>query len=471
MGLQSALFTGVSGLTTYSDVINIIGHNIANVNTPGFKESRGNFSDILSQSSGSTNNVQIGRGVRMNSVDTLFSQGSFQSTSVGSDLAIDGDGFFIVRDPDTNGILYTRTGDFRLDRNGSLTNSQGLLLQGFDVGTNGSALPFVREINIAGQAFPPNPTTSGEINLNLNSSDQVIIDPGTGLPVVFDPVDPVGTSNFSTALTVFDSLGNGHTAEIYIQKTGDNAWHWLITARADDLNGMAGNNLVPLAEGDMTFTDLGSLDTIVTTDRIDYAAGPPVMTPLAVAEQGVNVIFDFTGGAQLGQAVTFDFGLPQQIFDSATATFGPNPNAPTSFDGTTQFSAVSSTLFLSQDGFGSGVLQSFSVDEQGVVRGLFSNGQTLDLMQVALAKFPSNSGLNPVGKNLFSQSILSGDPVVSAPGTSGLGEVVSNALEVSNVDLSAQFVELIRTQQAFQANARVITTGDELLTETVNLRR
>lgn len=469
MGLQSALFTGVSGLTTYSDVINIIGHNIANVNTPGFKESRGNFSDLLSQSSGPFGNVQIGRGVRMNSVDTLFSQGSFQSTSVGSDLAIDGDGFFIVRNPDTNGILYTRTGDFRLDRDGSLANSQGFLLQGFDIDTNGNALPFVREINIAGQAFPPNPTTSADINLNLNSSDQVIIDPGTGLPIVFDPVDPVGTSNFATALTVFDSLGNGHTAEIYMQKTGNNAWHWLMTARADDLNGMAGNTLVPLAEGDMTFTDLGSLDTIVTTDRIDYAAVPPVMTPLAAAEQGVNVIFDFTGGAQLGQAVTFDFGIPQQIFNAGV--FSPNPNAPTSFDGTTQFSAVSSTLFQSQDGFGSGTLESFNIDEQGVVRGLFSNGQTLDLMQVALAKFPSNSGLSLVGKNLFSQSPLSGDPVVSAPGTSGLGAVVSSALEVSNVDLSAQFVELIRTQQAFQANARVITTGDELLTETVNLRR
>jgi flagellar hook protein FlgE len=471
MSLQGALFTGVSGLTTYSDVINIIGHNIANVNTPGFKESRGNFSDILSQSSGPFGNVAIGRGVRMNSVDTLFAQGSFQSTSVGSDLAIDGDGFFIVRDPATNALLYTRTGDFRLNRDGSLANSQGMLLQGFDIDANGNALPFVGEINIAGQAIQPTITTSAEINLNLDSSDQVIIDPGTGLPVVFDPTDPVGTSNFSTALNVFDSLGNAHTIEIYVQKTGNNAWHWLMTARANDLNGMAGNTLVPLAEGDMTFTDAGSLDTLVTTDRIDYAAVPPIMTPLAAAEQGVNVIFDFAGGVQLGQAVTFDFGIPQQIFDSTTGTFSPNPNAPTTFDGTTQFSAVSSTLFQSQDGFGSGTLNSFSVDNQGIVRGLFSNGQTLDLMRVALAKFPSNSGLNLIGENLFSQSLRSGDPVVSSPGTSGLGDIVPSALEVSNVDLSSQFVELIRTQQAFQANARVITTGDELLTETVNLRR
>jgi flagellar hook protein FlgE len=469
MSIQGALFTGVSGLSTYSQVISIIGNNIANVNTPGFKESRGNFSDILSQSSGSSGNLQIGRGVRMNSVDTLFTQGSFQSTSLASDLAIDGEGFFIVKNPDTGAILYTRTGDFSLNRDGSLVNSQGLLLQGFDLDTNGNALPFVKDINIAGQAFPPQVTTDAQINVNLNSSDQVIIDPNTGTLIAFDPNDPVSTTNFSTALTVFDSLGNGHTAEIYMQKSGDNTWQWLVTARGDDLNGMSGNTLVPLAQGSLSFTELGALDTVVTTDRIDYTTGN--LTALAQPEQGANAIFDFANGAQLGQPISFSFGTPRQVFDSTTGTFVPSPASPTGFDGTTQFASTSSTLFQSQNGFGSGVLQSFSVDPQGIVRGLFSNGQTLDLLQVALTKFPSNSGLNAVGRNLFSQSQLSGDPVVSAPGTSGLGVIVGNSLEVSNVDLSAQFVELIRAQQAFQANARVITTGDELLTETVNLRR
>lgn len=468
MSLQSALFTGVSGLSTYSRVISIIGNNIANVNTPGFKESRGNFSDILSQSSGSSGNLQIGRGVRMNSVDTLFTQGSFQSTSLASDLAIDGEGFFIVKNPDTGALLYTRTGDFSLNREGSLVNSQGLLLQGFDLDTNGNALPFVKDINIAGQAFPPRITTDAKISVNLNSADSVIIDPNTGTLIAFDPNDPVATTNFSTALTVFDSLGNGHTAEIYVQKTADNAWQWIITARAADLDGMSGNTLVPLAQGDLTFTSDGILDTVVTTDRIDYTTG--VLTPLAPQEQGASAIFNFANGAQLGQTIAFDFGAPLQVFDSATSTFVPSQIVDTS-DGTTQFASTSSTLFQSQNGFGSGVLQSFSVDQQGIIQGLFSNGQTLDLLQVALTKFPSNSGLNAIGRNLFSQSQLSGDPVVSAPGTSGLGVIVGNSLEVSNVDLSTQFVELIRAQQAFQANARVISTGDELLTETVNLRR
>ena len=469
MSLQSALFTGVSGLTTYANAISIIGNNIANVNTPGFKESRGNFSDILSQSSGSSGNLQIGRGVRMTGVDMLFTQGSFQSTSLGSDLAIDGEGFFMVRDPATNALLYTRTGNFTLDREGRLVNAQGMIVQGFDVDTNGNALPFVRDIEINGQAFPPKVTANATINLNLNSASEPILDPNTGELVAFDPDDPVGTSNFSTALSIHDSFGNPRTVEVYFQKTDGNAWRWLMTGRENDIDGMSGTGLVTLASGDMTFTDTGALDTIVTTDRIDYASGD--LEALTEQEQGASIIFNFADGAQVGQTVAFDFGTPRQIYDSTTDDFVANAAATSAFDGTTQFGAASSTLFQSQDGFGSGVLQSFSVDELGIIRGLFSNGQTLDLLQVALAKFPSNSGLNLIGKNLFGQSQLSGDPVVSAPGSSGLGAIVSNALEISNVDLSSQFVELIRTQQAFQANARVITTGDELLTEVVNLKR
>jgi flagellar hook protein FlgE len=469
MSIQSALFSGVSGLTTYSSAISIIGNNIANVNTPGFKESRGNFSDILNQSSGSSGNLQIGRGVRLNSVDMLFTQGSFQSTSLASDLAIDGEGFFIVKDPATNALLYTRSGNFTVDREGLLVNTQGLILQGFDVDTNGNALPFVRDVQINGQAFPPKVTSDATINLNLDSAAEPILDPNTGTLIAFDPNDPVGTSNFSTALSIHDSFGKPHTVEIYFQKSADNAWRWLMTARANDIDGMSGTNLVTLAQGDMTFTDTGALDTIVTTDRLDYSTG--TLTALATQEQGATAVFNFTDGAQPGQTVAFDFGTPRQIFDSGSGTFIANAATTTAFDGTTQFGAASSTLFQSQNGFGSGALQSFSVDELGVVRGLFSNGQTLDLMQVALAKFPSNSGLNLIGKNLFGQSQPSGAPVVSAPGSSGLGAIVSNALEISNVDLSSQFVELIRTQQAFQANARVISTGDELLTEVVNLKR
>jgi flagellar hook protein FlgE len=460
MGLQGALFSGVSGLTTYSNEISIIGNNIANVNTPGFKESRGNFSDILNQSSGASGDLQIGRGVRMNNVDTLFTQGGFQSTSQAGDLAIDGEGFFVVRDPKTEALLYTRTGNFTLDSNGNLVNSQGMIVQGFDMDANGNALSFVQDMQINGQAFPPQLTNNATITLNLDSKTAPRSD-------AFSLADPEGTSDASTALSVSDSVGNSHTVDVYFRKTADNTWTWHMTARPADLDITTNDKLVEMAQGEMTFTPAGALDTITTTDRLDYTSG--TLTSLTTPEQGASAIFNFANGVQAGQSIRFDFGEPQRILDNGA--FAANPDAPEKLSGTTQLGEPSATLFLSQDGYGSGVLQSFSVDEQGVVKGLFSNGQTRELMQVALAKFPSNTGLTLVGKNLFSQSPLSGAPVVAAPGSSGVGAIVSNALEISNVDLSSQFVELIRAQQAFQANARVITTGDELLTQVVNLQR
>jgi flagellar hook protein FlgE len=336
-----------------------------------------------------------------------------------------------------------------------------LILQGFDVDSAGNALPLVEDVNISGQSFPPKRSDNASVEVNLDATTEVILDPNTGGLMPFDPANPLQTSQFSTALTVYDSLGTGHTVDIYFQKTADNNWNWFMGTRANQLAGQNGNNLVVVGSGTLSFTSDGALDTVMTTGDING--------PLAAPVQGAEVSFDFAGGALPGQAISYDFGTPRLVWDGAA--FVPNAAATTGFEGTTQFASASSTLLQSQDGYGSGVLQSFSVDEQGKVRGLFSNGQALDLKRVALAKFPSTFGLKPVGKNLYSESIISGQPIVAGPGTSGLGSVLSGALEISNVDLSNQFVELIRAQQAFQANARVITTGDELLSETVNLKR
>src|SRR5262245_38343800 len=440
MSLNSTLYTGVSGLSAYGNAISVIGNNIANVNTTGFKESRGNFSDVLNQSSGTGSTLQIGRGVLVSNVSPVFTQGAFQSTSLPGDLAIDGDGFFIVKDPKTNALLYTRNGNFALNRDGKLANPDGLIAQGFNVDSSGNALPLVEDINISGQSFPPKVSANATIQVNLDAASPLILDPTTpGTIKAFDPTDPVKTSQFSTALTVYDSLGTGHAVDIYFQKTADNSWNWFAGTRANELAGQTGTSLVVVGSGTLTFTNDGALSTVNTTF-------PPPGGP------GATATFDFAGGAQPGQTINFNFGTP-------------------GFEGTTQFAAPSSTLAQSQDGYGSGVLQNFSIDNQGKVSGLFSNGQALDLKRVALAKFASTAGLKSVGKNLFSETLLSGQPIVASPGNSGTGSLVSGALEISNVDLSSQFVELIRAQQAFQANARVITTGDQLLTETVNLKR
>ena len=461
MGLNNALYTGVSGLHAYANAISVIGNNIANVNTTGFKESRGHFSDVLSQSSGTGGTLQIGRGVLVTNVSPVFTQGAFQSTSLPGDLAIDGDGFFIVKDPKTSALLYTRNGNFALNRDGKLANPEGLLAQGFNVDSAGNALPLVEDINISGQSFPPKKSANATVEVSLDSASPLIIDPTTGTVAAFDPVNPVKTSQFSTALTVHDSLGTGHTVDIYFQKISANSWNYHIGTRGNQLAGQTGSSLVIVGSGALTFTNDGALDTVTTTADMNG--------PLPAPVQGATVNFDFAGGAQLAQTIDFNFGTPRRLLSNGA--FVPNPSAPTGFEGTTQFAAPSSTLLQSQDGYGSGVLQSFSIDEQGKVRGLFSNGQALDLKRVALAKFTSTAGLKPVGKNLFSETLLSGQPIVASPGSSGTGSLQSGALEISNVDLSSQFVELIRAQQAFQANARVITTGDQLLTETVNLKR
>jgi flagellar hook protein FlgE len=461
MSLNNALYTGVSGLSAYANAISVIGNNIANVNTTGFKESRGNFSDILSQNSGTGGTLPIGRGVLVSNVSSVFTQGAFQSTSLPGDLAIDGDGFFMVKDPKTNALLYTRNGNFALNRDGKLATPEGLVVQGFNVDSTGNALPLAADVDISGQAFPPKKSANATVQVSLDSTSPLITDPTTGAVAAFDPANPAKTSQFSTALTVHDSLGTDHTIDVYFQKISNNSWNYYIGTRGNQLAGQTGDSFVTVGSGALTFASDGGLDTVTTTADING--------PLATPVQGATANFDFAGGAQLGQAIAFNFGTPRQVLSNGALV--PNPSAPTGFEGTTQFAAPSSTLLQSQDGYGSGVLQSFSIDEQGKVRGLFSNGQSLDLKRVALAKFTSTAGLKPVGKNLFSETILSGQPIIAGPGNSGTGSLRSGALEISNVDLSNQFVELIRAQQAFQANARVITTGDQLITETVNLKR
>src|SRR5215468_2141805 len=280
MSLNSTLYTGVSGLSAYGNAISIIGNNIANVNTTGFKESRGNFSDVLNQSSGTGGTLQIGRGISVNSVSPIFTQGTFQSTSLPGDLAIDGEGFFIVKDPSTNALLYTRNGNFALNSDGKLANPQGFVLQGFDVDSSGNALPLVGDVTIAGQSFPPKKSTSGTVQVNLDTTATVINDPNTGGVVPFDPNNPVKTSQFSTALTVYDSLGTGHTIDIYFQKTADNTWNWFMGSRANQLAnppaGQSGDSLVVVGSGTMTFADDGALNTVITTADANGPLPAPV---------------------------------------------------------------------------------------------------------------------------------------------------------------------------------------------------
>ena len=419
----SSLYTGITGLIGYSQAMSVIGNNIANVNTVGFKGSRTDFSDILSHSVGGVSGqFQVGRGVRISAVERQFSQSAFESTNSGTDLAINGEGFFVVKGSD--GVnYYTRAGQFHMDEQGKLVNDKGYILQGYLLDSDGNVINNVtQDIDLSTISSEPKASTSVELNLNLDS-EAVGKD-----PTLFDANDP-STYNYSTTLNVYDSLGNSHALSVYLIKdnTATNTWTW-----TTGLTDTAANPI----QGTLSFTTSGLLDT--------ESAG------------AFTINFDPPNVAD--QTITFDFG------DSITTDGGAGT-------GTTQYSGASTTLFLAQDGYPAGDLSSIQVDSEGVIGGWFNNGQTKSLYQIGLGRFVSPWGLDSIGNNLFIETLNSGSVITGPPNTAGFGDIQSNSLELSNVDLSQQFVEMIRTQHAFSANSRIITTTDTMLQEIMNLKR
>ncbi|MBI5747380.1 MAG: flagellar hook protein FlgE [Nitrospirae bacterium] len=429
MTILTSLFSGVSGLNANGSAISIIGNNIANMNTTGFKASTATFADVIGQDlAGSSGSSQIGRGVFLSSVNPTFTQGSFETTSSALDLAIDGNGFYEVKDS-SGGTFYTRAGNFDMDKDGNIVNPEGLILQGYQVDSAGNITGTIDDLTISSSTSPPRATTDAEIAANLDSSSTI--------PAAFDVTDPTSTSNFSTAMTVYDSLGNGHLTTVYFRKSAEaatgNTWEWYAVVDGSELTG--GVTAIQ-AQGTIDFDTTGAMNTVATT----------------LSD------FDFSGGATQSQAITFDFG-------STIAGGG------TGLDGTTQFASTSATVSQNQDGYSSGALQGFSIDQEGMITGLFTNGQTRVLGQVVLATFSSPDGLTQMGSNLYAESFESGQPIVGAPNTAGRGSIQANSLELSNVDLGSEFINLITAQRGFQANSRIITTTDDILGELVNLKR
>ena len=452
MGILSSLFTGVSGLNANGNALSVVGNNIANLNTIGFKSSRSVFADLISSSLGGAGGaIQTGLGVALNGVQGNFSQGSLSTTSNGLDLAIDGNGFFVLGDG--SGVtFYSRAGQFHLDDQNRIVDPSGFFLQGYQVNTSGLITASLSDVTLPTTTAPPNPTTTVDIGANLSSQSTT----GT-----FSLADPAATAQFSTSLTVYDSLGNSHLLTTYFTKTAANTWAYnvvgstneIVTANYDASNINTTLGLVRLASGSLTFTQSGALDTESVV--ISYDSGTPGGTPGGVVGQAQ---IDFVG-AIADQAITFDFGT------SVTTDGG------TGMDLSTQFGAPSGLVQQAQNGFGAGSLQAFTVDPNGMVNGRFSNGQVRAVAQLALARFPDPLSLVRTGKNTFAQSGSSGQPVVGAATSAGLGRILANTLELSNVDLGESFIEMIAAQRGFQANSRVIATSDEVLQELVNLKR
>ena len=406
--LLSSLFTGVSGLASNSEAMGIIGDNISNANTVGFKSSKAVFSDLFSTilANGSTTR-QLGRGSQLSGSLKEFSQGAFEASTNALDMAIDGSGFFVVNNG--TGNQYTRAGQFRLNENGLVQAVTGEVLQGQKI-TNDVVSADVGNIDLAGVQSAPQATTTFTLGANLDGA-------------------ATAASTFTSPVTIYNSVGTQVIASIKFAKVADaNSWGYTISTSE--------GTLTSGASGTVSFDSSGNL-TSPTTDQaivIDYsAAKTPALTQ--------NLTWDLIGSSGITNGKL------------------------------TGFSAASNNNSLVQDGFSTGTLVGLTTNDTGIISGLFNNGQTDKLFQVTLGDFLAPSGLQRAGSNLFSETADSGQVVLGTAGTGGFGGITGQSLELSNVDLAEQFVTMIQTQQAFQASARIITTTDDLLTEAVNLVR
>ena len=499
MGLTSSLYSGVSGLSNMGTAMQVIGDNIANINTTAFKGARATFQDIMALNINTASGTsQVGRGSAMSDVAPLFIQGSFESTSSPTDLAIAGNGFFIVTDPKIeNSVFYTRAGQFHVDEKGYLINPAGLRVQGWEMETqpDGSAeiVGAIKSIQISNSS-PPVATGQTTLTVNLDSRTTGPVSPAT---LWDDWVSTDGkdagtlTANvhyeYRTSLSIYDSLGNTHDLTIYFDRTtNEREWEFLVTMDPnEDRSAAAGTpEAGMLMRGHIKFTPQGQIDSIygqagdptTPVERFNGGAWEPVTYgdhnyPQLVAFfiPPTGVTNPSTGEDQSAQIIEFNFG--------ARATLDRTTSPPTVIKwnteaiSSTQYANRSSTIFYDQDGFGPGFLESINVDSEGVISGHYSNGRIIALAQVALARFNAPEVLGKEGGNLFRETTASGPPITGQPRTNGLGSIASNALEQSTVDLGTEFVKLITTQRAFQANSRLITTTDDMLNELLNMKR
>jgi flagellar hook protein FlgE len=410
--------------------MSVIGNNLANTNTLGFKGARTVFSDLLSSSiNGSGGTSQVGRGVNVSKVDNIFSQGTFESTESPLDVAIEGDGFFLLKQPDDTAKYYSRAGAFRFDDDGYLVNPEGYRVQGQEYDADGTLAPGdPSDIQVEEQGLVGgNPTTQLTLNTNLDSSEPV-------LPVAaFDMNDP-DTFNYSTSTQIFDTLGNPHLLTKYFNKTADNTWSWNWSTALDDGTIVQGAGTTVL-----NFTTDGVLE-----DPAAPGSDDPVPDGSSVFDTILAADLDWANGT-----------APQDIVIT--------------FD-TTQFNSDSVVISQDQNGFAAGELTGVTINEDGAVVASYANGEQVLISNLVLGKFSNPNGLDLVGNNLYVATEASGVSRTGLPGPE-LGKVFTNSLEQSNVDMGVEFVRMITVQRGFQANSKIITTVDELLGELINLKR
>ncbi|HEY4220210.1 MAG TPA: flagellar hook protein FlgE [Myxococcota bacterium] len=432
MSLISSLYTGASGVQADSTDMGIIGDNVANANTIGFKGSRAEFADIMDQDMIGGGTGSIGLGTRVAASQMLMAQGSIANTGNSTDLALDGNGFFEVKDADGN-PAYTRAGQFSVDNGGFLVNPQGLKVQGFGVDANGNVNGTLGDLDIGKQSIPPKTTTSITIKQNLNAAEPI-------QGAAFDPANPMiptGVASGHATTSIVDSLGASHQVDIYFVKTGDGSWEYHATTDGANQTGGTPGTPFEIASGNLSYDTNGNL-TGVTPLTDNFL--PP--------------------GATQPQPLNFNFG-----------TVGKADGVSQFADPSLKVGTVTTPSFISQDGTEPGSLSRVTIDDKGDITGVFTNGQSKVIGQVAVADFQAPDQLRRLGNNLYGQTPGSGDAAVGAGGTSGRGTIVAGALEQSNVDLSQELINMIVAQRSFQANSKTLSTSDQMLQELMDVKR
>jgi len=465
MGIYNALFTGASGLSSFGEAVRVIGDNIANVNTLGFKSQNVVFSDVLSQTVGVTrSNIanQVGNGVRIGAITRDSQQGSIQSTTNPTDMAINGNGLFALRDPGTSQTSYTRAGAFILDKSSNLIDGQGNILQGWATDpVTAVATGKVKDIAFANLAAQAKATTTVTPGLSLDSNATPLASGTT-----FAAGSPA-TYHYKSEVNVFDSLGKKHAVSLHLTKMGQDAsgnsvWDWHASVDGADVTG--GTAGTPKEVG------VGSGQTLPTASTVN---GSGVVT--AVGTQ--SLVFGASGELVTEKAPSLTFqwasatpGVIAMDYGNATTTDAQGVTG-TGLQGTVQMAGSFATRQMIRDGFTAGFLDKLETDSSGKIFGVFTNGQRRALYQVALAKFPNDEVLNHVGNNLLQETISSGSPVLEKPGNGGMGTITPFGLEQSNVDLANEFVKLIVVQRGYEANSKTILTTDQMLQSLMQVKR
>jgi flagellar hook protein FlgE len=507
---------GLSGLNGAAKSLDVIGNNIANASTVGFKSAQAQFADVYASSLVGGTGLTAGIGVSTAAIAQQFTQGNVETTNNPLDIAINGGGFFRV---ESNGVAqYTRNGQFSLDKNGFVENAQGAKLTGYGVSTSGNILAgSPAPIQISTGDIAPLSTTVVSTQMNLNSGDSI---PANS---PFNADDPT-TYNKQVPIDVFDSLGNSHVMSTYYVKSGAGSWNVYVandgteitnqavagaatgtTAPYADVNAkraawIASSTAVPpnaaqvasdlanYAESARQMVSAAATNARASTDNLnainaaaksagDTAGSTPDAVDAAIAA-AVSVPptpvghLNFDTNGALSTTLMSPQTLPLSVTLPIFPSTGSN-NALTikmNFSGTTQYGAATSEKLTTQDGYTSGHLQTFSAGNDGVILGQYSNGQTKALGQVVLANFTNPNGLASLGNNVWAETANSGNPIVGTPDTGSLGKLQSSSVEDSNVDLTAELVNMITAQRVYQANAQTIKTQDSVLQTLVNLR-